>query len=116
MGHGNTFNCSRLSSHAFHIDPAHLNIPYYGTDCSGSLAYLSETLSIIKAANDNEEILVPIHTDGDGHCLVYAISRALIGRELFWHALRKNLRCHFLEKLEIYKMHFEDFIHPLEWQ
>ncbi|XP_029651121.1 deubiquitinating protein VCIP135 [Octopus sinensis] len=116
MGHGNTFNCSRLSSHAFHIDPAHLNIPYYGTDCSGSLTYLSETLSIIKAANDNEERLVPIHTDGDGHCLVYAISRALIGRELFWHALRENLRCHFLEKLEVYKMHFEDFIHPLEWQ
>ncbi|GAB1607956.1 deubiquitinating protein VCIP135-like [Argonauta hians] len=116
MGHGETFDCSRLGSHSFHIDPAHLDIPYYGIDSTGSLSYLSETLSIIKAANDNEDRLVPIHTDGDGHCLVYAISRALTGRELFWHALRQNLRHHFMDKLQLYKMHFEDFIHCLEWQ
>lgn len=34
---------------------------------------------------------MPIHADGDGHCLVHAISRCLVGRELFWHALRTNM-------------------------
>lgn len=59
---------------------------------------------------------MPIHADGDGHCLVHAISRALVGRELFWHALRENLQLHFQEKLSLYQMHFQDFIRHSEWQ
>ena len=36
-------------------------------------------------------IIVHIHV-GDGHCLVHAVSRCLVGRELFWHALRVNMQ------------------------
>ena len=42
-------------------------------------------------ANGGQQCLVPVHADGDGHCLVHAISRCLVGRELFWHALRTNM-------------------------
>lgn len=116
MGKGEIFDCSRLSSRAFLIEPCNLNVPGYGCDTTGSLDYLAETLCEIKKANANDERLVPIHADGDGHCLVHAISRALVGRELFWHALRENLQLHFQEKLELYKMHFQDFIYLSEWQ
>lgn len=50
--------------------------------------------------------LVPIHADGDGHCLVHAVSRALIGWELFWHPLRVNLKQHLQDNIEKYKMQF----------
>lgn len=71
----------------------------YGRDISGSQQYLQDTLNIIKKFNDDEENLIPVYASGDGHCLVHAISRALIGRELFWHALRINLKQHFLTNL-----------------
>ena len=55
------------------------------------MRYLKETLDELSKFNGVSKCLVPIHADGDGHCLVHAISRCLVGRELFWHALRTNM-------------------------
>lgn len=52
----------------------------------------------------SRETLVPIHSDGDGHCLVHAVSRAIVGRELFWHPLRTNLKQHFGQNLDKYRV------------
>ena len=105
-----TFDCSVLGDRTFLIDPDHLEITGYGRDKSGS-EYLEQTMNAIQKYNDNEERLVPVHADGDGHCLVHAVSRALIGRELFWHALRENLQEHFKQRLEDYKaLRLSDFI------
>jgi len=59
---------------------------------------------VLKHFHDGEERIIPIHADGDGHCLVHALSRALIGRELFWHSLRKNLQDHLQERLSTYQV------------
>ncbi|XP_005099775.2 deubiquitinating protein VCIP135 [Aplysia californica] len=115
MGKAAVFDCGHLCDRAFLIQTDHLHISGYGMDRSGSAHYLQETLSLIKLSNENEERLVPIHADGDGHCLVHAVSRALIGWELFWHPLRVNLKQHLEENLEKYKMQFGDFIDSSEW-
>ena len=54
-------------------------------------------------ANEGEERLVPLYADGDGHCLVHAVSKCLMGREMFWHPLRLNLVNHLHTSLEMYK-------------
>lgn len=90
--------------------------PRYGKDRSGSLIYLHDTLEEVKKANGNRECLIPVHVDGDGHCLVHAVSRALVGRELFWHALRENLKQNFKQNLDRYKALFQDFIDAAEWE
>ena len=61
-------------------------------------------LNVVKEYNGGEERLVPIHSDADGHCLVHAISRAMVGRELFWHPLRLNLGNHLRDHLQDYKV------------
>ncbi|KAG7222303.1 hypothetical protein INR49_016388 [Caranx melampygus] len=81
-----------------------------------SLIYLHDTLEEVKKANGNRECLIPVHVDGDGHCLVHAVSRALVGRELFWHALRENLKQNFKQNLDRYKALFQDFIDAAEWE
>lgn len=48
------------------------------------------------------DVLVPLHADGDGHCLVHAVSRALVGRELFWHPLRSALKQHLIKHIDEY--------------
>ncbi|GBM38732.1 Deubiquitinating protein VCIP135 [Araneus ventricosus] len=116
MNRGDIFDCSSFGDRAFLIEPEHVNIPGFGRDITGSMNYLSETLKLIKSSNGNEERLLPIHTDGDGHCLVHAISRALVGRELFWHPLRCSLKKHFETNLDKYKELFKDFIDTEEWQ
>ena len=68
---------------------------------------IQDTLAVVRKYNGDVECLLPIHADGDGHCLVHAVSRALIGRELFWHALRENLAAHFKGNSEKYKMLFQ---------
>lgn len=115
MGQGEMFDCGILGSRAFMIEPEHIEVTGYGRDGTGSMKYLRQTLDAISKSNDNEERLLPIHADGDGHCLVHAVSRALIGRELFWHALRENLKMHFSERLETYQELFMDFIDKAEW-
>ena len=71
---------------------------------SGSMEYLEDTLEAIKQFNNGKEMLIPIHADGDGHCLVHAISRALVGRELFWHPLRCSLQQCLTDNLNEFKV------------
>ncbi|KAL4225382.1 Deubiquitinating protein [Mactra antiquata] len=115
MGKGEVFDVSILGDRAFLIDEEHLSVIGYGRDRSGSMSYLADTLNDIKSFNNNEMKVVPIHADGDGHCLVHAISRALVGRELFWHALRVNLKNHMTHNLQKYKEVFRDFVDRDEW-
>lgn len=104
MNQGEIFDCSLFGDRAFLIEPEHISINGFGKDVTGSVDYLSETLKLIVAYNGGEERLIPIHADGDGHCLVHAISRALVGRELFWHPLRCCLKRHFESNLDKYKV------------
>ncbi|OCT74788.1 deubiquitinating protein VCPIP1 [Xenopus laevis] len=116
MNQGDVFDCSLLGDRAFLIEPEHVDTVGYGKDRSGSLIYLHDTLEDIKKSNVNQECIIPVHVDGDGHCLVHAVSRALVGRELFWHALRENLKKHLKENLDRYKALFHDFIDAAEWE
>lgn len=116
MNQGEMFDCSLLGDRAFLIEPDHVSTMGYGKDRSGSLIYLHDTLEEVKKANTNRECLIPVHVDGDGHCLVHAVSRALVGRELFWHALRENLKQNFKQNLDCYKALFQDFIDAAEWE
>ncbi|CAM5089674.1 unnamed protein product [Eretmochelys imbricata] len=116
MNQGDVFDCALLGDRAFLIEPEHVDTMGYGKDRSGSLLYLHDTLEDIKKANNSQDCLIPVHVDGDGHCLVHAVSRALVGRELFWHALRENLKKHFKENLSRYKALFHDFIDAVEWE
>jgi len=116
MSQGDMFDCSLLGDRAFLIEPDLVSTVGYGKDRSGSLLYLHDTLEEVKKANGNRECLIPVHVDGDGHCLVHAVSRALVGRELFWHALRENLKQNFKQNLDRYKALFQDFIDAAEWE
>lgn len=116
MNQGEVFDCSLLGDRAFLIEPEHVATMGYGRDRSGSLIYLHDTLEEVKKSNGNRECLIPVHVDGDGHCLVHAVSRALVGRELFWHALRENLKQNFKQNLDHYKALFHDFIDAAEWE
>lgn len=115
MGQGEYFDCFHVGDRAFSIEPEYLETPGYGKDKSGASGYLHEMLEQIKLVNENDERLVPLHVDGDGYCLVHAISRALIGREIFWHALMVNLQNHFKKNISQYKNLFVDFISHDEW-
>lgn len=109
-------DCSQVfGERSFHIEKRQLDIIGYGRDQTGSGAYLADTLKLLAPYNDNREVLVPLHVDGDGHCLVHAVSRALVGRELFWHPLRNGLKHHFVNNIEKYKELLGDFINASEW-
>ncbi|XP_068423851.1 deubiquitinating protein VCPIP1 [Clinocottus analis] len=116
MNQGEMFDCSLLGDRAFTIEPDRVSAAGYGRDRSGSLTYLHDTLEEVRKANGGGECLIPVHVDGDGHCLVHAVSRALVGRELFWHALRENLKQNFKQNLDRYKALFQDFIDAAEWE
>ncbi len=113
---GEVFDCSKLSSRVFSIEENHLQVLGYGLDRSGSQLYLKDIMSRIQEVNGGVENLVPLHADGDGHCLVHAISRCLVGRELFWHALRSNLHSHLSTYRGRYTELFRDFYSPEEWE
>ena len=114
LGHPEIFNCAVFSNKAFLIEKEHLDIPGFGRDKTGSSGYLNDTLEMIREAN-GEDCLVPLHSDGDGHCLVHAISRGVIGRELLWHSLRQNLKDHLQKENMKYRDLFQDFIDTDEW-
>ncbi|XP_061418463.1 deubiquitinating protein VCPIP1-like isoform X2 [Lethenteron reissneri] len=109
------FDCSSLADRAFQVQPELLRCPGYGIDRTGSTDYLCATLDKVQQANSGDSRLVPLHVDGDGHCLVHAISRALVGRELFWHALRTALRAHLEEERDTYRTLLADFLVDDEW-
>ena len=114
LGTSDRFDCSKLSRYGFAIEESYLNQPGYGRDAAGT-RYLGSTLSLLVDAGGGEEVLVPLHADGDGHCLVHAVSRCLVGRELFWHSLRSQLQSHLQECLSQYQAIFKDFIEEEEW-
>ena len=116
MGQAETFDCSILGDRVFQLEQEYLETTGYGRDRTGSEKYLEGTLKAIQAVNDGEERIVPLHVDGDGHCLVHALSRALVGREIFWHALRANMKFHLEANLPKYKELFKDFIDDNEWR
>ena len=110
------FDCSKFANRGFSIDEAQMNVTGYGLDRSGSQRYLADILTQIRSANNDITFLVPLHADGDGHCLVHAISRCLVGRELFWHALRTNLHEHLTSNHNRYKAMFKEFVSEEEWE
>lgn len=110
-----TFDCGLLGDRSFLLNPEHLDVLGYGRDQTGSISYLEETLRDIEEANGGRDVLVPIHADADGHCLVHAVSRALVGRELFWHPLRTHLKRHIHENKNTYKEMLQGFINASEW-
>lgn len=116
MGQSAMFDCSVLGDRAFMIEDENTDVMGYGRDRTGSNLYLRGTLDSIEEVNGGEERLIPIHADGDGHCLVHAVSRALVGRELFWYSLRENLLSHIKQNLDKYKMLFQDFVDSDEWE
>lgn len=116
LGMGETFDCSKFATRAFSIEENQLDTVGYGRDRSGSLRYLTEILQQLRKANSNKTGLIPLHADGDGHCLVHAISRCLVGRELFWHALRHALYSHLTANIARYKELFKDFYEEGEWE
>ena len=116
LGMGETFDCSKFASRAFSIEENQLDTVGYGRDRSGSVRYLTEILHKLRVANGNKTGLVPLHADGDGHCLVHAISRCLVGRELFWHALRQGLYSHLTTNIDRYKTLFKEFYEEEEWE
>ena len=116
MGKGEMFDCAMLGDRTFLIEPNLVNVLGYGRDQTGSEFYLGSMLKKVHQFNKVSESLVPIHADGDGHCLVHAISRAIVGRQLFWHALRCNLKHHFEKNLEIYSEMFSNFMEKSEWR
>lgn len=116
LGVGEIFDCSKLSNRSFAIEESHLQVLGYGLDRSGSRLYLKDTLEQLRGVNNDQDCLVPLHADGDGHCLVHAISRCLVGRELFWHALRSNLHSHLSSNLQRYQDLFKEFYSTEEWE
>ena len=115
LGMGERFDCSKFAMRAFSIEETQLDTVGYGRDRSGSVRYLSDILQRLRVSNENKTGLVPLHADGDGHCLVHAISRCLVGRELFWHALRCGLYTHLTANIDRYKEMFKDFYEEEEW-
>ena len=117
MGKGETFDCCILCDRAFLIEEKKLDVSGYGRDRSGAEVYLKHTLDEIERANSNtnRNKLVPIHADGDGHCLVHAVSRALLGQELFWHPLMTGLKLNLMNNIDEYKHLMKDFINEDEW-
>lgn len=83
MGKPPIFDCSVLADRAFSIENDSMDEISYGWDRCGSSEYLADVLLAINKFNNNIENLVPIHADPDGHCLVHALSRALVGYQLF---------------------------------
>ena len=103
------FDAFALGDRAFAIEKQHLDKIGYGVD-KYSLQYLSELLHFVDEANNTEQCLVPLHVDGDGHCLVHAISRCLVGRELFWHALRMSIYVHMKDNRDRYEAVYAGFV------
>ena len=116
LGHGDIFDCSKLSKWVFAIEESFLDTVGYGRDRSGSVRYLEGVLEKLRQANGSKkDVLIPVHADGDGHCLVHAISRCIVGRELFWHALRVNLHRHLAAMKAQYQEMFKEFYSEEEW-
>lgn len=102
-GNDTIFDCSKLSNFLFKINRKHLTTENYGID-KGAVRYLSETLESIRSFNSAEEYpIVPLYVPGDGNCLLHAISRCLVGREIFSDALIKNMNRDMWQRITEYQ-------------
>ncbi|XP_065072259.1 deubiquitinating protein VCPIP1-like [Rhopilema esculentum] len=107
-----TFPCYKLSSHVYKIAPDRVDIEYFGRDGS-AMEYLSDVLNEIKSFNKTEHCpLVPLFVEGDGHCLVHAISRCLVGREIYWHALMVEMQRNLKQNKQLYQKKLHEFYSP----
>lgn len=86
----------------------------YGRDTFNT-EYLADTLSSIIEQNNFVETLVPLHVSGNGNRLAYAVSRALVGREIFWHPLTVCLRRSLIEDKQKYSNILGDFFTKDDW-
>lgn len=105
-----------MGDQAFEIERELIATPNYGCDRRSAM-YLRTTLEEIQRVNDNDLFrITPLHVDADGYCLVHAISRALVGRQIFWHVLRAHLKNHLETFLQQYKQLLRDIILDDEWK
>lgn len=105
----------KFGDRLFAIAPADLAHAGFGYDRSGAREYLAPLLQAVAQCNGGEERLAPLHAEGDGHCLVHALSRCLTGRELFWHALRLALHRELSDRRDDYLAALAGFIVDDEW-
>ena len=67
-----------LPAWAFAIRPEQLSLPGYGRDtlCLNHLGSLLQAINEDNGCDTSkgEEVVAALHADGDGHCLVHAIS------------------------------------------
>ena len=108
-GNDTIYDCSNLSGYSFKIKSEQLGNGEYGIDISAK-EYLKETLDSIKLFNNaKEDPIEPLNVAGDGYCLLHAISRGLIGRELFWHPLLSNMNNNMRVNAESYQNLLDSF-------
>ena len=113
QGNETTFKCSRLSNYSFKIKSNLLNKNGFKID-GFAASYLEETLEKIKTFNNRDAYpIVPLEATGDGYCLMHAVSRCLVGRELFWHALITNLSSNMQQYKQEYQSCLKTF-YPCE--
>jgi hypothetical protein len=81
MERGLPFDCGTLSPYDYHVEEGveYVNDP----NAAKAVAKALETIRNIGGVGRGPE-LVALHTTGDGHCLVHAVSRALVGAELYY--------------------------------
>jgi hypothetical protein len=65
--------------------------------------YLAPTLAAVSAACGGVQDLEVLTVASDGSCLPHAVSRALVGVELFFDALRQDLSEELIEHAEWYE-------------
>ena len=75
------FDCGTLSPYDYHVEEGDEYVD--DPNAAKAVAEALETIRNIGGVGRGPE-LVALYTTGDGHCLVHAVSRALIGAELYY--------------------------------
>lgn len=87
----------------------------FGRDSPGSYEYLLDTLTVIRSFRDCN-ILEPLTVSDDGDCLLMALSRALVGREVFWNPLSIALSKHLTKYETRYRTILDEFLVEGDWE
>lgn len=74
-----------------------------------------QTLTEIGSFQESNR-LEPLTVTGNGNCLLMAISRALVGREIFWHPLMLALSTHLNEFEIFYRQFLDDYLIEDDWE
>ena len=75
------FDCGTLSPYDYHVEEGDEYVD--DPNAAKAVAEVLETIRNIGGVGRGPE-LVALYTTGDGHCLVHAVSRALVGAELYY--------------------------------